>query len=179
MSEEVLLFLNYVRFPQYFFLMVIINAVVCLFCIYMLVGSRLLFIVLSPSDYELLDGKYKSIDLREFIPLRASKKKYLSLIKKIKAIATTKSMKSSNKNLFYCDSRNDNNSNSNPNTMIKDNYTLRNNNSTVYFNNLKNNSGNNNMTNTYLSNNSATNTYLSNNNNNNVSNININTMYNY
>lgn len=101
-SEEVITSLSYEKFSKYFFYLVFINCIVCIYCIHILVGTRIVHIMLSPYDSDLDSSKYKFIDLKEFVPLRLSKKKYFNFIKKIKQLKTyTSSVFASSDNITY------------------------------------------------------------------------------
>ncbi|OUM60547.1 hypothetical protein PIROE2DRAFT_13663 [Piromyces sp. E2] len=89
--------LSHVNYPKYFFLIIIFNCLVSFFCIHFLIGSRLLFVLIYPSDFTKSQYKVSTMDsgdLREFIPLR-SKKAYRNLIKKFKENVSFKSKASS------------------------------------------------------------------------------------
>jgi len=78
--------LSHINYNKYFFILILFNCVVSFFCIHFLIGSRLLFVLLYPSDFN--QSKYKvstmnSTELKEFIPLK-SKKAYRDLVKKFK-----------------------------------------------------------------------------------------------
>ncbi|KAL6621355.1 hypothetical protein U3516DRAFT_862577 [Neocallimastix sp. 'constans'] len=92
-TGSLIVLMSYEYWDLGFFLLILYNGVCCLFCIYMLVGSRLLFILITQDDIDV--SKYKSEDLKEFIPLKRTINKYLSLIKKVKNVRSYISSKTS------------------------------------------------------------------------------------
>ena len=74
--------LSHINYPRYFFLIMLFNCLVSFFCIYLLIGSRLLLILMFP-EYINVNSIIKSSDLKDFIPLTSSKK-YNKLLKKFK-----------------------------------------------------------------------------------------------
>eukprot|EP00833_Pecoramyces_ruminatium_P009151 jgi/Orpsp1_1/1183183/evm.model.c7180000084202.1 len=80
-----------------YLVVIILNGLVYFTCVYTLVGSRLIFVLLYAS--ESTDNKnISSSDLKEFVPLNNDKNRYFSLIKKFKSIVSIGSGNSSNKN---------------------------------------------------------------------------------
>lgn len=77
--------LSHENYPQYFLLIMIFNGLITLFCVYILVGSRLLFIYLFPSELNSMSGTniISASDLMDFLPLKASKNKYISLLDRV------------------------------------------------------------------------------------------------
>ncbi|ORX77385.1 hypothetical protein BCR32DRAFT_270674 [Anaeromyces robustus] len=78
--------MSHEHYSFYFFLLVLYICVVTFVCIYILVGARVLLIILTISEFNPTNNS--NYDLREFIPLKASRKRYFSLIMKLKDMAT-------------------------------------------------------------------------------------------
>ncbi|ORX48397.1 hypothetical protein BCR36DRAFT_354705 [Piromyces finnis] len=86
--EELLIYLSSDHYGRNFVLITLINCVVTLICIYMLVGCRIIFVMISPSL-----TNANSEDLKEFIPLKLTKMGYTKIVEKMNSI------KSSSKNV--------------------------------------------------------------------------------
>eukprot|EP00833_Pecoramyces_ruminatium_P016399 jgi/Orpsp1_1/1190431/evm.model.d7180000078936.1 len=70
-------------FPRDYFIITIINCLTCLFCIHMLVGSRLLYVIQNPSVFR-KNGKYVTANLQEFIPMKKNEIKFFNIYKGFK-----------------------------------------------------------------------------------------------
>jgi len=109
--------LSHEHYPLYYFLLVLYICVVTLLSLYVLVGARVLLVILTVSEFNISNNS--NIDLKEFIPLKPSRGRYMSLMKRIKDVAThtfTRSNQSrSNMSNNNYSNINDNNDNSNMN----------------------------------------------------------------
>ncbi|ORX51509.1 hypothetical protein BCR36DRAFT_411966 [Piromyces finnis] len=74
-------------FPLFFFVEVIILCLIHAICIYILVGSRLLFVITLNSD--IVPNEY---DLKDFVPI-STKEQYKLLVNKIKSFTSSKVIK--------------------------------------------------------------------------------------
>eukprot|EP00833_Pecoramyces_ruminatium_P001564 jgi/Orpsp1_1/1175596/evm.model.c7180000054472.1 len=75
--------LNYINYEKFFLLIICINGLVTLTCIYILVGSRVFFVMFFSDDYslyELKENKNTPKNIIDFIPLKAKKKDYMFLM---------------------------------------------------------------------------------------------------
>lgn len=75
--------LNYINYEKFFLLIIFINGLVTLTCIYILVGSRVFFVMFFSDDYslyELKENKNTPKNIIDFIPLKAKKKDYMFLM---------------------------------------------------------------------------------------------------
>jgi len=78
------------HYPVYFFFVILFICFVTFACIYALVGSRVLTIILTPPEYDVVNtNKY---DLKDFVPLKPMGR-YRSLIKYIKELTSISSSK--------------------------------------------------------------------------------------
>ncbi|ORX87881.1 hypothetical protein BCR32DRAFT_263935 [Anaeromyces robustus] len=82
MTDTLLIKISQDNYSFYFFLLVFLNCLINFICIYILVGTRLLFIMIAPPEYEL--SLEKNYDLKDFIPITFSKNKYFEFISRIK-----------------------------------------------------------------------------------------------
>ncbi|ORY30270.1 hypothetical protein LY90DRAFT_512688 [Neocallimastix californiae] len=111
--------LSHINYPRYFFLIMLFNCLVSFFCIHLLIGSRLLFVLMFPDNIN-ANSILKSSDLKEFVPL-TSRKKYNKLLKKFKeniSISFKSKKNSSVNNLSYISKPYNVNSRSNKNYSL-------------------------------------------------------------
>lgn len=91
MTEELLLFLSHEHFPFFFFLISFINCAFVLFCIHMLAGSRLLYVLQNLNNFKKVNGKYDSRNLKDFIPKKKYRISYSNIVSNLKQVISGKS----------------------------------------------------------------------------------------
>jgi len=73
--------LSYKNFKNAFLLIVLFNCLAHFFCVYVLIGSRIVLVLLNPSSLDSYGAK-NSNDLKEFVPMR-NKKGFNKLVNKL------------------------------------------------------------------------------------------------